>query len=42
MRLLPVTGIPSLEVDWAARQWSAFSPSAQEFADTVTRHVAGD
>ncbi|RLU85856.1 LysR family transcriptional regulator [Streptomyces griseocarneus] len=41
VRLIPVTGIPSLEVGWAARQWSALTPSAREFADTVTRHVAG-
>ncbi|MFE5868641.1 LysR substrate-binding domain-containing protein [Streptomyces roseifaciens] len=40
-RLIPVTGIPSLDVGWAARQWSALAPAAQEFAATVTRHVAG-
>ncbi|MEU7109621.1 LysR family transcriptional regulator [Streptomyces stramineus] len=39
VRLIPVTGIPSLEVGWAARQWSALSPAARGFADTVTRHV---
>ncbi|MBT2384272.1 LysR family transcriptional regulator [Streptomyces sp. ISL-11] len=41
VRLIPVTGIPSLDVGWAARQWSALSPAAQEFAATVTRHVGG-
>ncbi|MEU3753423.1 LysR family transcriptional regulator [Streptomyces olivoreticuli] len=40
VRLIPVTGIPSLDVGWAARQWSALSPSAREFAATVARHVA--
>ncbi|MFC5723779.1 LysR family transcriptional regulator [Streptomyces gamaensis] len=41
VRTVPVTGIPPLPVGWAARQWSALTPAAQEFADTVTRHVAG-
>ncbi|MEV6675081.1 LysR family transcriptional regulator [Streptomyces sp. NPDC051162] len=40
VRLIPVSGIPSLDVGWAARQWSALSPSAREFAETVARHVA--
>ncbi|MFF4217149.1 MULTISPECIES: LysR family transcriptional regulator [Streptomyces] len=39
VRLIPVTGIPRLEVGWAARQWSALSPAAREFAAAVTRHV---
>ncbi|MFE0045233.1 LysR family transcriptional regulator [Streptomyces albireticuli] len=42
VRLIPVGGIPSLDVGWAARQWSALSPAARQFADTVVRHVAGD
>ncbi|MEV4504311.1 LysR family transcriptional regulator [Streptomyces klenkii] len=41
VRLIPVAGIPPLEVGWAARQWSALSPAAREFAASVTRHVAG-
>ncbi|MEV4927289.1 LysR family transcriptional regulator [Streptomyces roseoverticillatus] len=41
VRLIPVTGIPPLEVGWAARQWSALSPAAREFAAAVTRRVAG-
>ncbi|WP_449477207.1 LysR family transcriptional regulator [Streptomyces abikoensis] len=41
VRLIPVTGIPPLEVGWAARQWSALSPAAREFATVVTRHVSG-
>ncbi|MFF7726464.1 LysR family transcriptional regulator [Streptomyces sp. NPDC008001] len=41
VRLIPVTGIPPLEVGWAARQWSALAPAAREFAAAVTRHVAG-
>jgi DNA-binding transcriptional LysR family regulator len=40
VRLIPVSGIPSLDVGWAARQWSALSPAAREFAATVARHVA--
>ncbi|MFH8787652.1 LysR family transcriptional regulator, partial [Streptomyces roseoverticillatus] len=41
VRLIPVTGIPPLEVGWAARQWSALSPAAREFAAAVTRRVSG-
>ncbi|WP_393953864.1 hypothetical protein [Streptomyces murinus] len=32
-------GLAPLEVGWAARQWSALSPSATAFADTVIAHL---
>lgn len=37
--LIPVHGLAPLEVGWAARQWSALSPSATAFADTVIAHL---
>ncbi|GAU69538.1 LysR family transcriptional regulator [Streptomyces sp. NBRC 110611] len=35
LRLVPVTGMSPLRVEWAARQWSALSPLAEQFAATV-------
>ncbi|MEW2268437.1 LysR family transcriptional regulator substrate-binding protein [Streptomyces griseofuscus] len=37
--LIPVRGLVPLKVGWAARQWSALSPSAHAFADTVIAHL---
>ncbi|MFC6881059.1 MULTISPECIES: LysR family transcriptional regulator [Actinomadura] len=38
--LVPIPDLPPLTAGWAARQWDALSPLAQEFADTVVRHLA--
>ncbi|CAL2070206.1 DNA-binding transcriptional regulator, LysR family [Streptomyces murinus] len=37
--LIPVRGLVPLKVGWAARQWSALSPSANAFAETVIAHL---
>lgn len=35
VRFIPIPALPPLSAGWAARQWSALSPLALEFAETV-------
>ncbi|MZD10663.1 LysR family transcriptional regulator [Streptomyces sp. SID5785] len=37
LTLVPVPCLPPLQVGWAVRRWSALSPTARAFADTVDR-----
>ncbi|WP_338698201.1 LysR family transcriptional regulator [Streptomyces sp. Q6] len=37
LTLVPVPCLPPLQVGWAVRRWSALSPVARAFADTVAR-----
>ncbi|MEV1025471.1 LysR family transcriptional regulator [Streptomyces sp. NPDC050264] len=41
LTLLPVPCLPPLQVGWAVRRWSALSPPARAFADTVGRSCPG-
>jgi DNA-binding transcriptional LysR family regulator len=41
LRLIPVPCLPPLQVGWAVRRWSALSPLARAFADTVGRMCPG-
>lgn len=38
LHLVPLRGVPPLEVGWAARSWDTLPASARAFADTVTRN----
>ncbi|MGK5554235.1 LysR family transcriptional regulator [Actinomadura kijaniata] len=40
VRLVPIPELPPLRAGWAARQWSALSPAAREFAETVVAHLS--
>ncbi|HEY7482926.1 MAG TPA: LysR family transcriptional regulator [Streptosporangiaceae bacterium] len=41
VRAVPISGLASLTVGWAVRQWDALSPLATEFADlVVAEHAA--
>lgn len=37
LRLVPLRGLPSISVGWAARSWDALPPLARSFAKTVNR-----
>ncbi|MET9493862.1 LysR family transcriptional regulator [Streptomyces sp. NPDC006552] len=41
LTLLPVPCLPPLRVGWAVRRWSALSPAARAFADTVGHTCPG-
>ncbi|MFI0241694.1 LysR family transcriptional regulator [Streptomyces sp. NPDC016845] len=41
LTLLPVPSLPPLRVGWAVRRWSALSPPARAFADTVDENCPG-
>ena len=38
VHLVPLHGVPPLEVGWAARSWTALPAPARSFADTVSRN----
>jgi DNA-binding transcriptional LysR family regulator len=42
VRLVPIPDLPPLAAGWAVRQWTALTPLAAAFAETVTVHLTAD